>query len=90
MPSPKYDTGMQKIRKVTKKPKPYEKKEPDPRGQMGREPHCVRSFWIEYNMDQVQAMSDAELMQAIDESLERYAERQRKVNKNWHWPHIKS
>lgn len=66
--------------------KPYNFKAVEPRGITYKEPIIIKSFWKEYNMDQVQAMSDEEIIQAIDKYLEGFIYRQSKQNKFWDFP----
>jgi hypothetical protein len=85
MPNSQYDafTGINLPR--TKR-EPYKKRPVDERGRVGKEPSAVKSFWADYNMDQVMAMTPEELDIAIDKSLEDFAARQLKANKKWDWP----
>lgn len=64
----------------------YNIKPEELRGKQKGEPLVIKSFWKEYTMDQVLAMSDEEIMQAIDKSLDDFEQRQYKHNKAWNWP----
>lgn len=64
----------------------YNVKPEETRGKKGPEPIVIKSFWKEYTMDQIQAMTDEEIMQAIDQSLESFKKRQLLYNKGWDWP----
>lgn len=66
--------------------RPYNMKAVEQRGVTYKEPIIIKSFWKEYNMDQVQAMSDEELIQAIDKFLEGFIYRQMKMTKGWDFP----
>ena len=77
--------------KLVKKPyqgirAPYNVKPQEMRGKKGKEPVVVKSFWKDYTMDQVMAMTDEEILQAIDKSLDEFEMRQLKHNKEWNWP----
>lgn len=65
---------------------PYNYKAVEPRGISYKEPIIIKSFWKEYSMDQVQNMTDEELIQAIDKYLEGFIYRQSKQNKLWDYP----
>lgn len=65
---------------------PYNVKQEEKRGKQGKEPVVIKSFWKEYTMDQVMAMSDEEILEAIDKSLDNFEIRQHKHNKSWNWP----
>ena len=58
----------------------------EPRGVTYREPVIIKSFWKEYTMDQVIAMSDEEVIQAVDRYLEAFIYRQKKQNNMWDFP----
>jgi hypothetical protein len=45
------------------------------------EPVVVKSFWRKYNEEQIQAMSDEEVLQLIDAHLEQYIDGWQKRNK---------
>ncbi len=64
----------------------YNIKAVEPRGKTYKEPVIIKSFWQNHTMDQVIAMSDEEIMQAIDKYLEGFIHRQKKVNKHWDFP----
>lgn len=64
----------------------YNVKPVEERGKKGPEPLVIKAFWKDYTMDQVQGMTDEEIMQAIDKSLEAFRDRQLKYNKNWDYP----
>jgi len=64
----------------------YNVKPVEERGKTGAEPYVVSSFWKQYTMEQVQAMTDEEIMQAIDKSIDDFAIKQKKHNKKWDWP----
>lgn len=64
----------------------YNVKPVEERGKKGPEPLVIKAFWKDYTMDQVQAMTDEEIIQAIDLSLEDYKKRQLLYNKQWDWP----
>jgi hypothetical protein len=66
--------------------KPYNMKAVEPRGITYKEPLMIKSFWKEHNMDQVQSMSDEEIIQAIDKFLEGFIYRQMKMKKDWDFP----
>lgn len=75
--------------KNPRRPKPqkqYNIREPEKRGQQRREPRAILAFWREYTMDQVQAMTDQEIIQAIDKCLNEFEARQLLYNKKWEWP----
>ena len=54
------------------------------------EPVVVKSFWRKYNEEQIQAMSEEEVMQIIDSHLEQYIEGWKKRNKGKDLPTIPS
>lgn len=56
------------------------------RGKKGPEPLVIKAFWKDYSMDQILNMTDEELIQAIDKSLDDFQARQLKYNKGWDWP----
>jgi hypothetical protein len=66
--------------------KPYNMKAVESRGITYKEPLMIKSFWKEHNMDQVQDMSDEEIIQAIDKFLEGFIYRQMKMKKDWDFP----
>jgi hypothetical protein len=65
---------------------PYNIKPEEERGKQGPEPLVIKSFWKEYSMNQIEAMTDEEIMQAIDKSLDDFEARSKKHNKDWDWP----
>ena len=78
-----------KLNKPPKKPsdrKPYELKAVEPRGITYKEPPMIKSFWKEYTMDQVQSMTDEEIMQAIDKFLDEIIARNIHRDKTWDYP----
>jgi hypothetical protein len=78
-----------KLNKPEKKPsgrKPYKLKEFEQRGLTYKEPPMIKSFWKKYTMDQVQAMSDDEIMQAVDEFLDEIIARNIDRDKTWDYP----
>jgi hypothetical protein len=56
------------------------------RGITYKEPAFIGSFWRDYTMDQIQNMSDEEVMQAIDIFLDKLIARALKNDKNWNFP----
>jgi hypothetical protein len=56
------------------------------RGITYKEPAFIGSFWRDYTMDQIQNMSDEEVMQAIDIFLDKLIARAIKNDKNWNFP----
>jgi len=64
----------------------YNIKPLEPRGITYKEPVIIKSFWQNHTMDQVMAMSDEELIQAVDKYLEGFIYRQTKQDKNWNFP----
>jgi len=52
----------------------------------GTEPNVVKNFWKEYTMNQIETMTDEELIEEIDKYLEQFIYRQKKVNKAWDFP----
>jgi len=80
---------------LLKKPRPgskprvrkdYNLKAVEPRGVTYKEPLMIKSFWKEHNMDQVQSMTDEEIIQAIDKFMEGFIYRQIKGKKDWDFP----
>ena len=65
---------------------PYNRRPVEQRGFAGKEPRVIKSFWADYNMDQIINMTAEELDIAIDKYLEEFAYRQIKNNKRWDWP----
>lgn len=72
----------------SKREKPYNYKKVEDRGLVGRENAVVKSFWKEYTMDQVLAMTPEQLDIEIDLSIDRFVERQFKWNKHWNFPNF--
>lgn len=66
--------------------KEYNVKAVETRGITYKEPLIIKSFWKEHNMDQVQSMTDEEIIQAIDKFLEGFIYRQKKQKKDWDFP----
>lgn len=64
----------------------YNMKVVEPRGITYKEPLMIKSFWKSHSMDQVQNMTDEELIQAIDKFLEGFIYRQTKMTKGWDFP----
>jgi hypothetical protein len=56
------------------------------RGITYKEPAMIKSFWKEYTMDQVQAMSDDEILQAVDKFIDDLVNRSLKLNRGWDFP----
>ena len=56
------------------------------RGITYKEPAIIGSFWRDYNMDQIQAMTDDEVIQTIDIFLDKLIARAIKNDKNWSFP----
>ena len=56
------------------------------RGITYKEPAMIGSFWRDHTMDQIQNMTDEELMQAIDTFLDGMIKRAIGYNKNWDYP----
>jgi len=56
------------------------------RGITYKEPAFIGSFWRDHTMDQIQNMSDEEVMQAIDIFLDKLIARAIKNDKNWNFP----
>ena len=56
------------------------------RGITYKEPAFIGSFWRDHTMDQIQNMTDEELIQTIDKFLDRLIERAIKNDKNWNFP----
>jgi hypothetical protein len=70
-----------------KKPeKKYKQRAVEQRGKTSKEPLIIKSFWKDYTMDQIQSMSDEELIEAVDKYLEAFIKRQQKVDKFWDFP----
>ena len=74
----RYDKG--------KKRGSYKTKEQDTRGKQRGEPRVVATFYKEYTLDQIQAMSEEELSLNIDKFLEAYVEKQMSRNPHWDFP----
>ena len=71
-------------RKVVKNK--FKQRAVEQRGISYKEPLIIKGFWKDYTMDQIQSMSDDELIQAIDKYLEGFIYRQIKGNKQWDFP----
>ena len=56
------------------------------RGITYKEPAFIGSFWRDHTMDQIQNMSDEEVMQTIDIFLDKLIGRALKNDKNWNFP----
>jgi hypothetical protein len=56
------------------------------RGITYKEPAMIGSFWRDHTMDQIQAMSDEELIQTIDIFLDKLIARAIKNDRNWSFP----
>lgn len=56
------------------------------RGITYKEPAFIGSFWRDHTMDQIQNMTDEELMQTIDIFLDKLIARAIKNDKNWNFP----
>ena len=56
------------------------------RGITYKEPAIIGSFWRDYNMDQIQAMTHDEVIQTIDIFLDKLIARAIKNDKNWSFP----
>ena len=52
------------------------------------EPVVVKSFWRKYNEEQIQVMSEEEVLQIVDAHLEQYIEGWQKRNKNKDLPDL--
>lgn len=52
------------------------------------EPVVVKSFWRKHNEEQIQAMSDEEVLQLVDAHLEQYIEGWQKRNKGKDLPDL--
>jgi Mg2+/Co2+ transporter CorB len=52
------------------------------------EPVVVKSFWRKHNEEQIQAMSDEEVLQLVDAHLEQYIEGWQKRNKGKNLPDL--
>jgi hypothetical protein len=52
------------------------------------EPVVVKSFWRKYKEEQIQSMSDEEVMQIVDAHLEQYIEGWQKRNKGKDLPDL--
>ena len=52
------------------------------------EPVVVKSFWKKHNEEQIQAMSDEEVLQLVDAHLEQYIEGWQKRNKGKNLPDL--
>jgi len=56
------------------------------RGITYKEPAMIGSFWRDHTMDQIQVMSDEELIQTIDIFLDKLIARAIKNDRNWSFP----
>jgi hypothetical protein len=56
------------------------------RGITYKEPAFIGSFWRDHTMDQIQEMTDEEVMQAVDIFLDKLIARAIKNDKNWNFP----
>ena len=78
-----------KLNKPPKKPsnrKPYQLKAVEQRGITYKEPPMIKSFWKEYTIDQIQSMTDEEVMQAVDIFLDTLIARSFHRDKTWDYP----
>jgi hypothetical protein len=66
--------------------KTYKTRTLETRGITYKEPSMIGSFWRDHTMDQIQAMNDEELMQAIDIWLDKMIARAIKNDKMWDFP----
>ena len=64
----------------------YNMKAVETRGITYKEPLMIKSFWKSHTMDQIQNMSDEELIQAIDKFMDGFIYRQTKGKKGWDFP----
>lgn len=64
----------------------YKQREAEQRGITYKEPLLIKNFWKDYKMDQIQSMSDEEILQAIDKYLDGFIYRQQKRDKLWDFP----
>ncbi len=83
---PKVDSVKKYKEPRIKRPKPYNIKPIESRGQAGKENALIKSFWKDYTMDQILVMTPEELDIAIDKSIEDFIQRQYKHNKRWDFP----
>ena len=56
------------------------------RGITYKEPAFIGSFWRDHTMDQIQDMSDEEVIQTIDIFLDKLIARAIKNDRNWSFP----
>jgi hypothetical protein len=56
------------------------------RGISYKEPAIIGSFWRDHTMDQIQSMTDDEVIQTIDIFLDKLIARAIKNDKNWSFP----
>jgi hypothetical protein len=82
------DSELKYPRKGTNKGlrKPYNTRAVEQRGITYKEPVLIKSFWKEYDMDQIITMSDEEVIQAVDKYLDEFIYRQQKREKYWDFP----
>lgn len=66
--------------------KKYKVKNLETRGITYKEPSMINSFWRNHTMDQVQDMTDEELIQAIDKFLDQLIARAIKNDRQWSFP----
>lgn len=66
--------------------KKYKQRTVEQRGKTYKEPLIIKGFWKDYTMDQIQSMTDDEILQAIDKYLDGFIYRQTKGNKLWDFP----
>ncbi len=66
--------------------KPYNVRAVEQRGITYKEPLIIKSFWKDYSIEQIQAMSDEDILQAIDKYLDEFIYRQTKREKTWDFP----
>jgi hypothetical protein len=64
----------------------YKVKNLEPRGKTYKEPSMINSFWRKHTMDQIEDMTDEELIQAIDKFLDELIGRAIKNDRNWDFP----
>jgi exonuclease I len=64
----------------------YNIKQPEQRGRVEAEPSLYNSFWKQHTMDQILAMTDQELDDAISRFVDNYVEAAKSRNRNWNFP----
>lgn len=69
--------------------KRYKVKNLETRGLSYKEPAMINSFWRNHTMEQIQNMSDEELMQEIDQFLDEMIARAIKNDRLWDFPVLK-